>query len=317
MQFLWTGLMPFFFLLGQITRCLMYLEAQQHFESAGELCVEMRETATRPVSAADWLVAETIRILLVWHAFAKLRGASTRQAQLQALEYVRVDAADGKMDGHGRHMPETLDESRRRGRRSTPQSRLEKMRTIEVLALRKFGKLWHEMHTVYEKTYRDVLAKERADAAKEGGKAPRRRDGGTCMRYLALGGADRRADLRLVCALPLLGGCPPSPRPAFRLLLLGLLEMAVTGQALLNFPFLIFLVVPTRTATRASPTGYDRRGWLGQALSMAEVRKVREHRCGGRAAAGGARPPRQEDAVEPAQDAAEKREPYSEVNRRI
>ena len=284
MQFLWTGLVPFFFLLGQITRCLMYLEeAQQHFESAGELCVEMRETYTRPVSAADYVgwVAETIRILLVWHAFAKLRGGvHGGKRQLQALEYVRVDAADGKMDGHGRHMPETLDESSTTwGGASTPQSRLEKMRTIEACwRCGKFGKLWHEMHTVYEKTYRDVLAKERADAAKEGRKAPRRRDGGACMRYLVRWEA---LTVVLTCgwfaiSLYSAGESALTTSGPFDFYFWVLLEMAVTGQALLGFPFLIFLVVPTRTATRASPTGYDRRGWLGQALSMAEVRKVRE-----------------------------------------
>ena len=153
------------------------------------------------------------------------------------------------------------------------------MRTIEACwRCGKFGKLWHEMHTVYEKTYRDVLAKERADAAKEGRKAPRRRDGGACMRYLVRWEA---LTVVLTCgwfALSLYsaGESALTTSGPFDFYFWVLLEMAVTGQALLGFPFLIFLVVPTRTATRASPTGYDRRGWLGQALSMAEVRKVRE-----------------------------------------
>ena len=54
------------------------------------------------------------------------------------------------------------------------------------------------------------------------------------------------------------------------------LEIALTTHSVLSFPYLAFAVLPTKLLTGTAATGYDKHGWLCQALNMDEVEKVRE-----------------------------------------
>ena len=56
--------------------------------------------------------------------------------------------------------------------------------------------------------------------------------------------------------------------------------LAREAQALLSFPFVIFLLPMTlRLLTHVQPTGYDKSGLLCQALTSTQIRLMRKHRA--------------------------------------
>jgi len=102
-QFLFSGVVPLTTFMWSVFFCLRDgvagSEAALGFDERLRPCTEMY---TAPSSAADYAnwIAEVLRVLCVWHAFWQLkRHAHGGEAQWRALEFVRLDMADGELDG--------------------------------------------------------------------------------------------------------------------------------------------------------------------------------------------------------------------------
>ena len=201
-------------------------------------------------------------------AFFRLHGG---REQLEALEAVRVDGADGVLDGF-------LDVT---GERQAPVAvRVKRTGSTEESAARDATHVWlwrdeAALWAYYTKMYRhhrqNARAAHQLPVDDKTGKE-KIRDGGPFVKFLM---GWEVAIVLLSIALHF--GCVRAAQydlDEWKYWLF--LEIALTTHSVLSFPYLAFAVLPTKLLTGTAATGYDKHGWLCQALNMDEVEKVRE-----------------------------------------
>ena len=199
------------------------------------------------------LFAEPLRIGVVWLAFGLLAcgHAHGGRAQLKALELRRIDAADGMLDGA---MAASL--SRRNKRRAS-------------VAADAANPTATEMATAHRAALRALGATQ--SSVRSGGLLP------YFMAYDVVA--------TLAC-LVVFGSIAAYRNLASRhnergqpWLFWETVALAREVQALLSFPFLVFLLPSALPLlTHVQPTGYDKKGLLCQALTRTQIRLMRREK---------------------------------------
>jgi len=175
------------------------------------------------------------------------RGGSE---QIQALETVRLDAADGTLgDGYAevkmrRMATELIDDS--------------------------ITDLWDSPHLVYAE-YERQYAEFRGEAVQEG-KAHKGRGGPIMLTLLLWDAGVLLATSALCYAVIVKNGLTSADWLTWYAL-----EYLTIILSIASFPYVFFMVLPKEALTGAHRTGYDVRGWLCRKLSMPEIREARAH----------------------------------------
>lgn len=268
-QFVFTGVAPFVWICFRVVRCALL--AEEYPEHAIETANYYFHAPDGPEEVLFWAAA-VARIVFVLEAFARLAcGRNGGREQLEALEAVRVDGADGVLDGF-------LDVT---GERQAPVAvRVKRTGSTEESAARDATHVWlwrdeAALWAYYTKMYRhhrqNARAAHQLPVDDKTGKE-KIRDGGPFVKFLM---GWEVAILLLSIALHF--GCVRAAQydlDEWKYWLF--LEIALTTHSVLSFPYLAFAVLPTKLLTGTAATGYDKHGWLCQALNMDEVEKVRE-----------------------------------------
>jgi hypothetical protein len=258
-QFLFSGVVPLTTFMWSVFYCLRdgvaLSDEALDFDARLAPCTGMYTAPSTAADYANWL-AELLRVLCVWHAFWQLRRhAHGGEAQWRALEFVRLDLADGELDGkldrrkaravmeHHTHHAAQIPTSARGSGHGSPGFSLfgataaNRMQTHRGEALR-----------VCREKYVAFAAEQR----RREGDAHRRPDGGPLMGALLWWDVLTFASMALATAL-LVGTSSFALRDWF---VWYALEITKLAQALCGFPFLLVGLLPLEAVTGAYPTGH-------------------------------------------------------------
>ena len=276
-QYLFTGVLPLAFFFYRLLRAQTLYDPELGSGYDPEMAEDVASWHFHaPALPWEWMewAAVIARMVVVLDGFVRLKCcANGGPEQLEALEAIRMDGADGQLDGvvdaHHQTVNLTATKVGRRGdvsheRQATPWLWRQGVDPARPQPGRHHeAKLWAE----YTERYRF-----RREKAREEGLDVRVCNGGAVMQ-----GLFAWEILTLALSAALVGGVIGSMEYStdqWRFWMF--CELGVAVHSLLAFPYMLFIFAPIEYAVGAAKTGYDRHGWLCQHLTMDEVRQCRK-----------------------------------------